>query len=109
MRVLSLILFIVLLIFQYQLWFGEHGVRDLRVLQAQLRDKQVQTDALAARNRALAAEIKDLKTGLTAVEERARNDLGMIRDGEVFFHVVGPQTDSASPAATDKATSSTSP
>lgn len=88
MRVLSFFLFVLLLIFQYQLWFGEHGVRDLRQLQARLAEKAAQTEALAARNRALAAEIRDLKTGLTAVEERARNDLGMIKQGETYIHVV---------------------
>jgi cell division protein FtsB len=80
-----------LLLLQYQLWLGHGSARDVwrlkKTVAAQLRENEV----LHQRNDALEAEVKDLKSGLEAVEERARRELGMIRDGEVFYQVVEEQ------------------
>lgn len=88
MKVLLGSLGILILILQYQLWVGEGSVRTLNVLE-QVLDNQRQVNAdLQARNRLLEIEVLDLKTGLEAVEERARSELGMIGSDEKFILVI---------------------
>ena len=85
MKVLYGFLIIVFLIFQFQLWLGGDSVRALNMLQTEL-DAQRQINAeLEERNRLLEIEVVELKTGLEAVEERARSELGMIEKGETFY------------------------
>ena len=87
MKVLAAILVALIVLIQYPLWFGKGGW--LRVWQV-ANDLDIQKAAnrkLEARNASLAAEVKDLKTGTEAIEERARTELGMIRGDEVFFQV----------------------
>ena len=85
MKVLYGFLIIVFLIFQFQLWLGEDSVRALNMLQTEL-DAQSQINAeIEERNRLLEIEVVELKTGLEAVEERARSELGMIEKGETFY------------------------
>ncbi|MAZ88507.1 MAG: cell division protein FtsB [Cellvibrionaceae bacterium] len=75
---------------QYRLWVGEGSLADVVRLGNEI-DAQVQeNDRLRQRNAILAAEVDGLKSGLDAVEERAREDLGMIKPGETFFMVVEP-------------------
>jgi cell division protein FtsB len=80
-----------LLVLQYQLWLGNGGIRDAWRLQDAVAAQRRENEALHQRNDALEAEVRDLKSGLEAVEERARRELGMIRDGEVFYQVVEEQ------------------
>ncbi len=75
---------------QWSLWFGEGGWRDVQKLREANRLQQIENDELRSRNRALEAEGEDLRSGIEAVEERARRDLGMIREDEVFFLPVDP-------------------
>ncbi len=89
MRWISLILVVLILLLQYPLWLGKGGwlkVWDLdRQVEAQKRvNQQTQT-----RNAVLDAEVRDLKQGTEAVEERARSELGMVKRDEVFFQIVG--------------------
>ncbi|GIT22617.1 MAG: septum formation initiator family protein [Pseudomonadota bacterium] len=85
MKVLYGFLIIVFLNFQFQLWLGEDSVRELNMLQTEL-DAQRQINAeIEERNRLLEIEVVELKTGLEAVEERARSELGMIEKGETFY------------------------
>ena len=85
MKVLYGFLIIVFLNFQFQLWRGEDSVRELNMLQTEL-DAQRQINAeIEERNRLLEIEVVELKTGLEAVEERARSELGMIEKGETFY------------------------
>ena len=85
MKVLYGFLIIVFLNFQFQLWLGEDSVRELNMLQTEL-DAQRQINAeIEERNRLLEIEVVELKTGLEAVEERARSELGMIEEGEIFY------------------------
>lgn len=66
---------------------------DARQLQSELAEQRTENEKLLTRNRALQAEVEDLKKGLAAIEERAREDLGMIQEGETFFQIVpAPQT-----------------
>lgn len=88
MRALLIILLVILVLLQIKLWQEVAEVRDLRALVEQ----QVEANkTLRARNRALAAEVEDLRQGLDAIEERARAELGLIRDGEQFYQVVEPE------------------
>ncbi len=73
---------------QYRLWFAEGGMRDLWRLRDQVEQQQLEIEALRQRNDILQAELVDLKDGLAAVEEIARSELGMIKEGETFYRVI---------------------
>ena len=88
MRILILCLFLLFGWLQYRLWAGEGSLAELHALKTDIARHQQDLTALRARNQALAAEVADLKTGQAALEERARADLGMIRQGEVFIQVI---------------------
>ena len=85
------ILAAMLLGLQSPLWIADGGVRDAYLLNRALDAQIAENERLAERNAALAAEVQDLKAGLAAIEERARNELGMIKEGETFYQVVDPQ------------------
>jgi len=85
---LALTLTVLLGHLQYRLWFGIGSVSAVEALQADVAAQIQQNAELQQRNDALAAEVVDLKTGDVAIEERARNELGMIKPGEVFYRVV---------------------
>ncbi|MEW6998355.1 cell division protein FtsB [Colwelliaceae bacterium BS250] len=88
MRIITAILVLFLLLLQYRLWFGKNSVSDYLALKASVVQQEQQNDKLVKRNKVIYADIFDLKNGLQAVEERARNELGMIKDGETFFRVI---------------------
>lgn len=88
MRLLSLILFLFLLAIQYPLWWGKGGWLDLLELQDQVAGQTDTNEALQARNNALQAEVHDLADGTSAVEERARGELNMVRPGEYYVQIV---------------------
>jgi len=88
MRWVVLLLVVLLGFLQYRLWVGEGGLSELHALRTQIAEHEAELERLQARNSALAAEVQSLKTGLDAIEERARNELGMIRRGEVFLQVI---------------------
>ena len=73
---------------QFRLWFGVGGERQVDALSAQVEQQKAANIELQRRNDALAAEVRDLKEGVAAVEERARSELGMIKPGELFYRVV---------------------
>jgi len=85
------LLIVVSLLLQYPLWIGHGSVRDAWRLKQTVNSQRQENAALQARNDALEAEVRDLKAGLGAVEERARRELGMIRDGEIFYQIVEEQ------------------
>ena len=90
MRLLTytLVGFIVLL--QYPLWLGKGGWLRVWSLERQVQEQKLANAALSQRNGALDAEVRDLKQGFEAIEERARYELGMIKQDEVFFQAVRP-------------------
>lgn len=88
MKILLTSLAIILLSLQFQLWLGEDSVRSLSLLESELADQQAANADLQARNRLLEIEVVDLKNGSEAVEERARSELGMIGDDEVFYLII---------------------
>jgi cell division protein FtsB len=87
---MPLLLLLLLVLFQYQLWLGTGNLHDAWTLQHQVKTQQQENTVLGIRNQARAAEVKDLKQGQAAVEERARTDLGMIKKGETFYQIVQP-------------------
>ena len=99
MRALAATLILLIVAIQYPLWFGKGGWLRVRHLDQQLEEQRARNETLALRNAALNAEVLDLKTGLDAIEERARAELGMIKPDEVFFQVLDP---SPSDAAADR-------
>lgn len=92
-------LLIILVLLQYRLWFGDGSVREVAQLQTQITTQEAQNARLRERNRTLAAEVQDLKKGTTAIEERARTDLGMVGKSETFYQVVSPENAPAADAA----------
>jgi cell division protein FtsB len=89
MRFVMIVLAVVLVLLQARLWLSNGGLREAWRLEAEVARRTDDNERLAARNAALEAEVRDLKQGLAAAEERARTDLGMIRAGETF-HQIAP-------------------
>lgn len=83
-----LLLVALLAILQYQLWVAPDGLRQWVRLNRMVSSQREQNASLSDRNQVLAAEVRDLKQGLEAVEERARRDLGMVGAGETFYQFV---------------------
>jgi cell division protein FtsB len=88
MRFLSLILAVLVALLQYPLWIGKGSWLKVSELDQQLAAQVAENAKAKGRNDALEAEVRDLKQGTEAIEERARTDLGMIRKDEVFYQVV---------------------
>jgi cell division protein FtsB len=88
MRIVNAILLMVLVLLQYRLWNGNGSLPDLWDLEEIKAEQTVENKFLGERNQALAAEVMDLKTGMEAIEERARSEMGMIKSGETFFHII---------------------
>ncbi len=88
MRILNAVLAGLLLLLQYQLWFGEGGLKDVWELKQSRDVQRFENEELKERNAALEAEVLDLKQGLEAVEERARVEMGMIKADEIFYQIL---------------------
>ena len=100
MKWLAGALALTLLLLQHRLWLSDNGIASVWQMKAAVATQQRQNEALEERNRQLAAEVRDLKQGYSALEERARNDLGMIAGNETFYQVVPTRTAAARAAAT---------
>lgn len=101
MRVLIAILLLVLVMLQARLWFGDGGVSDISILRERVATQASENATLIERNSALRAEVEDLRERLDAVEERARSELGLIREGEQFIQVVPDPQAGEPPASRD--------
>lgn len=88
MKWLNIILAILILWALYQQQFGDGGRKELQEKQLLLESQQAEIESLKQRNEQLAAEVTSLKNGLDAIEERARAELGMIKEGETFIQVI---------------------
>jgi len=91
MKILAAVLAAVLLLIQYPLWLGKGGWLRVWDLDRQVQAQKDQNARARKRNVALDAEVRDLKQGLEAVEERARYELGMVKQDELFFQIVEPK------------------
>jgi cell division protein FtsB len=90
LRIIVALLLVVVLALQYRIWASPGGMREVWRLEKAIAVQQQENERLAERNRTLAAEVRDLKEGRAAIEERARTDLGMVKSNETFFQVVPP-------------------
>ena len=88
MRPLTLLFITLIILIQYPLWFGRGGWVNVFDLQKKYQAQRAVNLELERENDALRAEVNDLKRGTDAIEERARDELGMIKRGEVFFEVI---------------------
>ncbi|MFD1556487.1 cell division protein FtsB [Paraburkholderia silviterrae] len=90
MRLVTVVLILLLVLIQYPLWWGHGGWLRVHELREQLAQQQKQNDDEKLRNERIAGEVQDLQSGTAAVEERARYEMGMVKDGEVFVQFVSP-------------------
>ncbi|GAA0823601.1 cell division protein FtsB [Colwellia sp. D2M02] len=88
MRIFTVVLLILFILLQHRLWFGKNSVPDYLALQESVASQKVLNEQLRQRNKVLYADTDDLKLGLEAIEERARNELGMIKEQETFFRII---------------------
>lgn len=90
MRLVLILLIILFFWLQYQLWVGKGSLTEVRELRYAIESQKEKNDQLKERNESLAAEVKDLKAGLEAIEELARSEMGMIKKDEIFYQIVDP-------------------
>ncbi|MFZ2403721.1 MAG: septum formation initiator family protein [Methylobacter sp.] len=88
MKILIAIILLLIIHFQYRIWVGDGSVAQIAAYQQRLDDLKKQAEEKRQRNEALYAEVLDLRKGQEAIEERARDELGMIKEDETFFHVL---------------------
>ncbi len=98
MRWLALVFVVLIAALQYPMWLGKGGWLQVRELDRQLAAQRDGNTKLKARNDALDADVRDLKTGFEAIEERARSELGMVKQDEVFFQIQPGSMQAADPA-----------
>lgn len=94
MKILLAVMILLLIGLQYKLWFGDGSLSEVVQLSRELEIQRQRLAELEARNRMLEAQVLDLQNGLDAFEEKARNDLGMIKQGESFIQLI-PEDNSA--------------
>jgi cell division protein FtsB len=102
MRIFAAVLGLAVVLLQYRVWVSDHGVREVSRLTAAVEAQAAANVEQRERNRQLVAEVNDLKEGgLTALEERARSELGMVGNSETFYQVVTAATPApAAPSTT---------
>lgn len=97
MKILTGILLGLLAVLQYDLWIGEGSLRSAWHLGNTISEQKQENARLTTRNETLAAEVNDLKSGRAAIEERARSELGMIKNNETFIQIVDKPGQTTSP------------
>jgi len=88
MKILIAVLMLMLIGLQYKLWFGDGSLSEVVQLTRELEIQRQRLSELEERNKILEAQVLDLQNGLDAFEEKARNDLGMIKQGETFIQLI---------------------
>lgn len=88
MKILIAVLILILIGLQYRLWIGDGSFADIDRLDEQVGVQELENAELEERNSALVSEVEELQTGMDAIEEHARNELGLIREGETFFLII---------------------
>lgn len=97
MKLLAVVLLALIALVQYPLWLGKGSWLRVWEVDQQIRAQHAINQKLEARNAALDAEVRDLKQGSEAIEERARSELGMIRQDEIFFQILEEPRRNAAP------------
>ena len=93
MKIIAFVLLVLLIWLQYKIWLQDGGIPEVIQLQNEVEEVKTEVQKLQERNSSLDAEVKDLKKGLDAIEERARSEMGMIKEGEVYYQVIEPDQD----------------
>lgn len=93
MKLIVAILFVLLIWLQYKLWLGDGGIPEVLELEQEIETVQTEVNTLQERNKALNAEVMDLKKGIEAIEERARSEMGMIKKDEIYYQVIDSESD----------------
>jgi cell division protein FtsB len=88
LKLIVAILFVLLIWLQYKLWLGDGGIPEVLELEQEIDTVQSEVNQLQERNKALDAEVMDLKKGIEAIEERARSEMGMIKKDEIYYQVI---------------------
>jgi cell division protein FtsB len=109
MRLLLLLLLALVGLIQYPLWVGRGGWLSVWDMQQQVASQRTINEGLRARNQALSAEVEDLRTGTEAAEERARAELSMMRQGELFVQILPPDVKAPEVKINPKAATATKP
>lgn len=91
MKRIAIVLLLLFLWLQYKIWLQDGGIPEILQLEDEVKEVAAEVESLKERNAALDAEVKDLKKGLDAIEERARSEMGMIKKGEVYYQVIEPE------------------
>ena len=91
MKIIAFVLLFLLIWLQYKIWLQDGGIPEVIELQQEVAEVKTEVQQLQERNSSLDAEVKDLKKGLDAIEERARSEMGMIKQGEVYYQVIEPE------------------
>ncbi|TKC82617.1 cell division protein FtsB [Trinickia terrae] len=107
MRLVTVVLIVLLALIQYPLWWGHGGWLRVHELSQELSQQQQKNTDEKLRNERIEGEVQDLQNGTSAVEERARYEMGMIKDGEVFVQFVSPNQPLPAPASTASNNTST--
>lgn len=87
-RTLLIVLLILLLLVQYRLWIGDNSLAERERLRQEIAQQQLEIERLQARNEVVAREVEALKDGLDEIEARAREELGLIKDGETYYLIL---------------------
>lgn len=90
-RALLVVLLILLVLVQYRLWIGDNSLAERERLRQEIAQQQIEIERLQARNEVVAREVEALKDGLEEIEARAREELGLIKDGETFYLMLDEQ------------------
>ena len=93
MKFLALLLVLLLVMMQVNVWLTKDGYSRVAEIKELIQDQQKENNEMVSRNSQLKEEIKDLKDGYSAIEEKAREDIGMIKEGEEFYLLTKPRPD----------------
>ena len=96
MKIIALVLLVLLIWLQYKIWLQDGGIPEIVQLEQEVEQVNNEVKQLQERNQSLDAEVKDLKKGLDAIEERARSEMGMIKEGEIYYQVIESEMDKSS-------------
>lgn len=93
MKIIAFVLLVLVVWLQYKVWLQDGGIPEIVQLEQDVKEVKTEVKTLQERNSSLDAEVKDLKKGFDAIEERARSEMGMIKKGEVYYQVIEPESD----------------
>ncbi len=103
MKILIAVLIVIFLVLQYRLWVGEGSFANMSRLEKRVATQTEENEILEERNEALFTEVTELQTGMDAIEEHARNELGLIKDDEIFFLIVEDSPENSGSAKLNQA------